>query len=461
MKNMLFPLRKNKIPLLVMTAIFCLVKPAISFAQTAFNYPSQYGKPFKGVPDRADVMMYQVNTRSFSKDGNFKGVTARLDSIKALGINVIYLMPIYQVGVLKGSNSPYATQNYDEVGREFGTLQDLRELVDGAHQLKMAVLLDVVANHTSWDHPWITNKDWYAQDSVGNIKYPRDWKDVAQLNFKNNDMRMSLIHSIKSWVYKANVDGFRCDFVDGPPMDFWQQLNDTLHTIKSHKLLMLAEGESPKYFKAGFDYTFGFRYFGNLKSIYSKHRSVKTIDSMNVKEYSGASEGQAVVRYVTNHDVNSSDGTPLELFGGKKGSMAAFVVIAYMKGIPMVYNGQEIATPFRLTFPFTRNKIDWSLAQTNQDVTSEYKKVIAFRNKSKAIRRGTLNAYSSDDVCVFTKQSGKEQVLVLSNLRNQSVNYAVPDGLSTSGWKDAFTGKAVTVDREVKMEPFQYIVLTK
>src|SRR5471030_2234755 len=157
--------------------MFCCVCLAVS-AQTNNNqpHPPQYGKPFNAVPDRRDVTMYQVNTRSFSKEGNFKGVIARLDSIKALGINVIYVMPIYPVGVLKATNSPYATRDYNAVGSEFGTLDDFRALVAGAHKRKMAVMLDIVANHTSWDNPWIANKGWYVQDTLGNIKYPRNWR---------------------------------------------------------------------------------------------------------------------------------------------------------------------------------------------------------------------------------------------------------------------------------------------
>jgi glycosidase len=455
---------------------FCFSKPNLSLlflflftqvyaqqsqAQDTFIYPPQYGTPYQHVPDRRDVTLYQVNTRSFSKEGNFAGVTARLDSIKALGVNVIYLMPIYPVGKLKGANSPYATQDYDEVGKEFGTLDDLRVLVDGAHQRKMAVMLDIVANHTSWDHPWITKDDYYVQDSTGNIKYPETWKDVAQLNFKNKELRRSLIRSMKSWVYKANIDGFRCDYADGPPLDFWKEVNDSLKTIKTHQLIMLAEGASSKYFSADFDYSFGFNYFGNLKAIYEKNKSVKSIDSLNIKDFEGAEEGQAVVRYVTNHDVNSSDGTPLDLFGGKKGSMAAFVVIAYMKGIPMVYNGQEIATPFRLSFPFTGRKIDWNMAEENKDVTAEYKKVIAFRNNSAAIRRGELKSYSSDDVCVFTKTIAGEQVLVLTNFRNKTGSYTLPAEIKTAGWKDVFSGKKTSLTKVIKLEPYQYLVLKK
>ncbi len=448
---------RNKISIRLFAAICCLILPLVSLGQEK-AYPPQYGKPFKGVPDRRDVILYQVNTRAFSKTGDFAGVTARLDAIKNLGVNVIYLMPIYPVGKLKGANSPYATMDYDSVGKEFGSLQDLRKLVDGAHKRNIAVMLDIVANHTSWDHPWIEKPGYYVRDSVGQIKYPETWRDVAQLDFKNQELRLSLIHSMKSWVYKANIDGFRCDYADGPPLDFWKQVNDSLKTIKTHKLLMLAEGSSPKYLGVGFDYFFGFNYFGNLKSIFNKNKSVKSIDALNERDYKGAAEGQAVVRYLTNHDVNGSDGTPLDLFGGKKGSMAAFVVTAYMKGIPMIYNGQEIGTPFRLTFPFTSKSIDWSLEETNKEVLADYKRVVNFWNKNKTVRRGEMTSYSSDDVCVFTKVLDGEKVLVLSNLRNKSVDYNLPTSL-TGNWIDVFGNKKTVLPAQVKLEPYQYMVL--
>jgi glycosidase len=420
------------------------------------EYPSQYGKPFQHVPDSRDVTMYQVNTRVFSKDGNFKGVTERLESIKDLGVNVIYLMPIYPIGTLRGVNSPYATKDYDAVGSEFGTLDDLRALVDKAHELKMAVLLDFVANHTSWDHPWISNKSWYEVDSTGSIKYPRNWRDVAQINFDNADARLALVRSMKSWVYRANIDGFRCDYADGPPLDFWKQALDSLNTIPDRKLLMLAEGSRPEHFEIGFNYNFGFRFYGNLINIFAKNKSVKSIDELNERDYRGTTrEGQGIIRYLSNHDVNGG-GTPLELFGGKKGSMAAFAMLAYMKGIPMIYNGQEVATPVRLTFPFTSTKIDWSI---NPDVTKEYKKVISFRNQSEAVRRGELTSYSNDDVCVFTKTLGKEKVLVISNFRDKQVPYTFPDELKNRAWKDAFDGSDVRLKGDITLEPYTYLVL--
>jgi hypothetical protein len=139
--------------------------------------------------------------------------------------------------------------------------------------------------------------------------------------------------------------------------------------------------------------------------------------------------------------------------------MAAFVVVAYMKGVPMIYNGQEIGTPFRLVFPFKSTSINWRL--NNPDVTAEYKKIIAFRNKSKAIRRGRLNSYSSDDVCAFTKEIGSEKVLVISNLRDKSVTYNIPSTFANTKWKDVFTGTKTTLNTEIKVEPYQYLVLKK
>jgi glycosidase len=431
--------------------------PATAMAQTTQDQdPPQYGKPFKNVPDRRDVSMYQVNMRSFSKEGNFKGVIARLDSIKALGINVVYILPIFPVGVLKAQDSPYSVKDYRQINTEFGTLDDLRALVNGVHKRKMAIIIDWVGNHTSWDNPWIVNKDWYEQDSTGNIKHAQTWRDVAQLNFKNKDMRLTMIKDMKYWVLTANVDGFRCDYADGPPADFWAQTIDTLRNIPAHKLLFLAEGTRGENFNAGFDYNFGFRFFENLKRIYKYGKSVKTIDTINVKDYNNATDGQQMVRYITNHDVNSSDGSPIQLFGGKKGSIAAFVVVAYMKSVPLIYDGQEVGTPYRLVFPFTKSKIDWTL---NHDVTAEYKKVIAFRNSSEAVRRGELTSYSSDDVCAFTKKLGDKAVFVLSNLRNTTVSYTIPSNLSAYNWKDGFTGGRTKLSNTITLAPYQYIVL--
>ena len=421
--------------------------------------PAQYGTPFANVPDARDVSIYQVNIRSFSSTHNFQGVISRLDSIKSLGVNVIYLMPIFPVGILKAINSPYCVKDYKAVNSEFGTLTDLRSLIDGAHARGMTVILDWVANHTSWDNEWISNSGWYVTSVGGSIISPNGWNDVAQLNFHNADMRAEMIKDMKYWVYTANCDGFRCDYADGPPADFWKQAIDTLRNIKTHKLLLLAEGTRSDHYASGFNFTFGFRFYNQLKTIYSNSQPVTNIDNINSQEFpTGSSEMNLVVRYITNHDVNSSDGTPLDLFGGSTGSMAAFVATAYMKGVPMIYTGQEVGTPYRLSFPFTGSTVNWTL---NPAMTAEYKKILTFRNTSTAIRRGTMVSYSNSNVCAFTKSSGTETVFVLCNLRSSSNAFTLPTALANTVWSDAYTGNSVSLSSQVSLQGYSYLVLKK
>lgn len=418
----------------------------------------QYGTPFTSVPSGADAVIYQVNMRAFSTAGNFQGVTARLDSIKNLGVNVVYLMPIYPVGTLNSVNSPYAVKDYKAVGSEFGTLDDLRTLVNEAHEKNMAVILDFVANHTSWDHPWIAaNKSWYQQDTSGNIIQPpgTNYTDVAQLNFNNDTMRTAMIEAMRYWVFAANIDGYRFDYADFIPFDFWKQALTSLKSISGRQLLFLAEGTRSDHFRAGFDFTFGFEFFNKLKELYADGESATQINDVNSTEYTNAYTESQVVRYTSNHDVNLIEGTPQELFNGTNGAMAAFVVAAYMKGVPMIYNGQEIGYAARIDY-FNRTPINWG---ANPAITAEYYKVLAFRNSSSAIRNGQLFSYSSDDVVAFTKQQDNEKVLVMVNLRNKAVDYTLPAALANTTWTDALNSGNAALTSKVTLQPYAYTVL--
>lgn len=419
----------------------------------------QYGTPFANVPDRKDAIIYQVNMRVFSSTGNFQGVIDRLDSIKAMGANVIYLMPVYPVGVFNAFNSPYCVRDYRSVNTEFGSLSELRSLVEGAHARNMSVLLDWVANHTSWDHTWITShNDWYQKNTSGAIISPpgMGWNDVAQLDYTNQAMRLEMIRSLKYWVYTANIDGFRFDYADGPPFSFWKQAVDSMRQISTHKLLLLAEGSRADHFSAGFDYTFGFNFYGGLRNVFGNGQPATAFDALNNSEFSGAVNGQQVVRYTSNHDINGSDGTPQELYGGIPGSMSAFIAASLMKGVPMIYNGQEVGTPYRLTFPFTSADINWTL---NPDLKAEYKRILAFRNSSTAIRGGTLASFSTADVLAFTRELGTEKVLVLSNVRSSNIVYTVPGLLSGTNWTNVLTGAPVSLGTSVSLPAYAYMLL--
>ena len=426
--------------------------------------PPQYGTPFAGVPDRQDAAMYQVNMRAFSQAGNFAGVTARLDSIKDIGVNVLYLMPIYPVGTdARAINSPYAVKDYRAVNPEFGTLADLRALTDAAHARGLSVMLDWVANHTSWDNAWIAaHPTWYQRDAAGAIVSPSSggvtYRDVAQLDFSSAAMRLEMIAAMKSWVFAANIDGFRCDYADFQPNDFWRQANDTLRSIKTHKLLLLAEGTRAANYTTGFDYNFGFAFYGGIYNVYRNGALATTFDALNASEYAGAAAGQHVVRYTTNHDVNSSDGTPVTLFGGHAGAMSAFVVAALFKGVPMVYNGQEAGMRTAIRFPFTSVKVAWG---ANPDVKRAYKQLLDARAASAALRRGTPTSYSTAAVCAFTKTAGSDQTLVLANVRNAPTTYTLPASLANTTWTNALEGGSITLNTQVSLPAYGYLVLRK
>jgi glycosidase len=423
---------------------------------------TQYGTVFDKMPSKEDAVIYQVNIRAFSQAGTLKGVQDRLTQIQELGANVVYLMPIFPVGKERASGelgSPYAVKDYKAVNPDFGTLEDLRTLVEEAHKKNMAVILDWVANHTAWDNAWITqHPDWYQKGADGKIIIPpgTNYNDVAQLNFNNNEMKAAMIDAMEYWVYNANIDGFRCDYADFVSQNFWSEAITKIRGIKKQNMLMLAEGSKNSHFTAGFDYTFGFNFFSTLEKVFKEGKSATTIQDSNAIEYaSNYNEQNRIVRYTSNHDVNWTEGTPLQLFGGKKGSVATFVVAAYMKSIPMIYNAQEIGYAQKIDY-FSRTPIDWSTADA--EMLAEYKKIIAFRNTSNAVKKGTYKGYSNEAVSAFTMEQDKEKVLVLSNLTNGTAKYLVAPGLKGT-WKDAFTGATVNVGAEVSLSAYQYLIL--
>jgi glycosidase len=423
----------------------------------------QFGTPFANIPATKDLAMYEVNMRAFSSEGNFKGVQARLDSVKALGINVLWLMPIHPVGVLNSVGqlgSPYSVKNYKEVNPEFGTLEDLQNLVKEAHNRNMAVIIDWVANHTAWDNPWITaHDDWYSKDGNGKITIPAgtNWADVADLNFDKPDMRISMINAMKYWVLRANIDGFRCDYADGVPYDFWKQATDSLKNVPNRKLVLLAEGSRSNHFAAGFQMNYGWDFYGQLKNTYKNNLSPNSIIASHNSEYNSVASGAAKLRFTTNHDESAWSDTPINLFGGQKGALSAFVLTAYLGGVPLLYTGQEVGRPDKTPF-FSRSPINWNL---NPDIAAEYKRLMAFRQVSSAVKEGTVESLSDANVVVFKKTFQTEEVLVLVNIRNAVSNYAVASTLANSTWKNAFDNTTVTVGTQVSLQPYQYLILKK
>ena len=421
--------------------------------------PAQYETPFTEIPATSDVVMYEINERAFSVSGDFAGILPRLDSIKALGVNVIWLMPIHPIGAINSLNSPYCIKNFTEVNPEFGNLEDLRTLVREAHNRKMAVILDWVANHTSWDNPWIQNKTWYTQDAAGNIIHPAgtNWMDVADLNFDNSLMRQEMIKALKYWVLAANVDGYRCDAADYVPFSFWKQALDSLKKIPNRQLILLGEGARTDHFTAGFQTNFGWSFYDKNVGVFQNGQSAAGYLTTHQSEYNAIPAGSHRLRFTSNHDKCAWEDTPLVFFGGKNGSMAAFVVNTYLGGVPLIYNGQEVGCPVKLPF-FSRSPINWT---TNPDMFAAYKRIMAIRAAHPALRSGTLEYFANADIAAFKRTTATDEVLVIVNVRNAAKTFSVPTGIQNTSWTDAVSGAAVNLSSTLGLNAYEYRILIK
>lgn len=412
------------------------------------------------IPKTEDIVMYEVNIRALSSTGDFQGVTDQLDEIKALGVNVIWLMPIHPVGQVNSVNSPYCVKNYKEVNPEFGTLKDFKDLVDEAHDLDIAVIIDWVANHTSWDNPWISNKDWYTQDGSGNIVHPAgtNWLDVADLNYDNAQMRLSMIDAMKYWVNTADIDGFRCDAADFVPFSFWQQALTALKSSTEKELILLAEGARNDHFTAGFQMNYSWDFYNKLKSVFKQNQAASDLFTVNVNEYKNIPEGRHKLRFTTNHDESAWDATPMIIFNGKQGALAASVIAIYLKGIPLVYGSQEVGVSENVPF-FEHTTINWT---QNPDMLAEYKKMLAFYNASETARNDSLTelkTFNNKDILAFQRTNKQEKVFIMVNTRKVEIEYSVPAELVNSVWKDAFDDSPVTLLSSIELQPFGYRVL--
>ncbi|SDS59869.1 Alpha amylase, catalytic domain [Mucilaginibacter mallensis] len=423
-----------------------------------YKDPAQYGTPYAGVPATKDIVMYEVNTQTYTP-ATFQGVQVRLDSIKALGVNVIWLMPTYPVGVLKSINSPYCIKDYNGVNSNFGTLADLRNLVAAAHGLGMAVILDWVANDTSWDNVWISNKSWYQQDANGNIIYPpgTNYTDVAALNFNSTAMRTAMIRAMKYWVFTANIDGYRCDFADNIPSDFWVQALDTLNTIKTHKLIYLAEGTTSAEISAGFQMDYAFSYYSTLKGVFANTQAPSALFTTNTAEINSIPSTGTKLRYITNHDDASSDGSTITEYNGKQGALAAFVLAAYMNGVPLIYDSQEVGYPNPISI-FTNVPVDYT---ANPDMVTAYKQILAFRTAHEAVKTGALTQYNDANIIAFEKTSGTDDVLILVNAKNSAQTFNIPAGLQNTTWTNGLTNASVTLSTQYSFAAYGYLVLKK
>lgn len=406
-------------------------------------------------PATEDIVMYEINVNAFSATHDLQGVISRLDSIKQTGINTIWLMPVYPTGILNSFGSPYCVRNYTEVNENFGTLADLQQLVNTAHAMGIAVILDWVANHTAWDNAWISNTSWYTQDDAGNIISPEgtSWTDVADLNYDNADMRLAMIDAMQFWVDEADIDGFRCDAADYIPFDFWQQAIDSLQK-NDKNLILLAEGSRADHFTAGFQMNYAWSFLTMLKNVFSSGTNAFALFNTNDMEYGALPAGGKKLRFITNHD-ESNIATPATVYGSNNAALAAFVIACCLQGVPLIYCGQEVGVSSTSVYS---GAINWSI---NPELKNKYTNLLACYNSNEALRKATPETFTDNDVVVFKKTYYTSTMLVLVNTRSTEQTFEMPAELQGK-WQDALhTDAPVTLGVSVILDPYEYLILSE
>ena len=403
--------------------------------------------------------MYQVNPRVFAPEKSLNAVAARIDSIQALGVNMIWVMPIYPIGIEKGKNSPYCISDYKAIAPEFGTIDEFKNLVKVCHEHGMGIILDWVANHTAWDHPWVKeHPDWYTHDAkTDTIISPAgfDWYDVADLNYDNKEMRKAMIDAMRFWIVDCGIDGFRCDVADGVPADFWKEAIETLRKDAGRRIVMLAEGKQVDNFTiGGFDMNYGWDYKDSLVHVFNDGKPASDLIAADSAEYAQLPEGKVKLRFTTNHD-HSTEVTPVKEFTNERGSMAAYVASIFPHGGALIYGSQEVGYENPINF-FKYVPVDWS---AKADLYKEYQHLIKLYNENTALRKGKLTAWPDKDILLFEKSDDGGKFLVAVNVRNEDHEMALPEG-----WKNAKTtnmadGTEKALTDKVQLKPFEYLIL--
>jgi cyclomaltodextrinase len=368
-----------------------------------------------------DGVIYEIYPRSFSAQGNFNGITAKLDDLKNLGVTILWLMPIHPIGQEKKKGtigSPYAVRDYYGINPDYGTADDLKRLIREAHTRGLKVIIDIVANHTSWDSVLMKHPEYYKHDAKGNITYPYDWFDIAALNYTNKDLRRYMTDMLKMWLRNFDLDGFRCDVAGEVPTDFWENARAELQAIKPD-IVMLAEAHKAELLIKAFDLDYSWPLHSALTSALQGNGSAADVRDEWDKERREGPRGALHMRFSDNHDERRA----IARFG-EPGALAASAFVFTLDGTPMLYNGMEVGDTTESGAPalFEKLPIFWSIAERRPEFPRFYKQMIALRRGSEALRRGSLQWLKNSDesrVLTYLRQSGREEILVAINFSSQ------------------------------------------
>lgn len=409
-----------------------------------------------------DAVIYQINTRQFSQDGTFDKVREELPRLKTLGVDILWFMPIHPIGEVnrKGSlGSPYSVKDYYGVNPEFGTLDDFRILVNSAHSHGFHVILDWVANHTSWDNNLLADHpDWYERNWRGD-PHPTpwtDWSDIIDLNFESEELRRYMGAAMRYWVEDVGIDGFRVDVAGFVPLDFWEDVRKDLETVKP--VFMLAEWQQRDLHRHAFDASYGWAWKEAAHSVAKGRSDAGHMTGYYADLISTWPQDAMRMLYTSNHDQNSWDGTAEEIFGD---SLETFMALSFVsEGIPSIYNGQEAGLNKQLEF-FEKDPIVWR-EHPHKDWLS---KLIEVKTNHPTLHNGEWGGRTEPvttdnprQMLSFVRGKGSDRILALFNLSSSTASVTLTGGAVEGSWCDIMDGgqRRLGIGSKLEFEPWEW-----
>lgn len=441
-----------------LVAALALLAATPALANTPARTPPEWSR---------DATIYQLNTRQFTPQGTLKAAQGQLPRLKALGVEIIWLMPINPIGQKnrKGSlGSPYSVADYRAVNPELGTLADLKSFTAAAHKLGLKVVIDWVANHSAWDN-WLVAKhpDWYARDWNGNFRPTPwwDWSDIIEFDYSQPGLKQYMADSLLFWIREADIDGYRADVACYVPEDFWADIRARADALKPG-LWWLAECESRDIHARAFDASYGWQWGETMARIANGTADVNGLRIFYAEnERKWPTAAQRMV-FTSNHDKNSWEGTEFERFGP---ALTNALVLSFVsEGIPLVYNGQEAGNDRRLAF-FERDPIQWrdhSNGELIRRLAALKRDNPALHNAPWGGRMVQANTNDLAQVLAFVRQANGNRVLAVFNMSAAARRVTFADALPAGRYRDFETGAAVEVKAgsSFDMSPWSYRLLT-
>jgi cyclomaltodextrinase len=378
------------------------------------------GVPARPSPDwLRSSTVYEVFPRNFSAAGDINGVTAKLDELQSLGVNILWTMPIHPIGEKnrKGElGSPYSIKDYYAVDPNYGTVKDYKRFVSEAHKRGLKVIMDLVADHTAWDSVMMQHPEFYKHDAQGKIISPvPEWTDVAALNYDSPALRQYMLAMMKYWIQTCNVDGFRCDGAAMVPTDFWGQARTELVRVKPD-IMLLAEADKPELLANGFDVDYSWPLLTTEKDVFIHNAPASNFRRSWEESSLQFPKAALHMRISDDHD----EARAVSRYG-MNGAVAASALMFTLDGVPLIYNGMEVGDTNESNDGalFDKRTISWQPdEQRHPELRGIYHDLIQLRHRYAALRNARVDwLHNSDEtnLVTFLRADHKDELLVIIN----------------------------------------------